>query len=88
MLPKPTHIVTVSVTSHHALFWRKTSQLARLLVEPGIPEVERIFPARKRPLEFRFRFGGDTPSLDAFIEGDDAGCFSRFVGQVRDLRGH
>jgi len=60
-------------------------QLARLLVELGIPEIKRPFLARECPLEIRLCFGGDTPSVCAFIEGDGTGCFALLVGQVRNL---
>jgi hypothetical protein len=61
-------------------------QLARLWVEPGVPEIKRRRRARKRPLEIRFSFRGYTPRVGAFIEGDGAGCFPCFVVQIRCLR--
>jgi hypothetical protein len=63
-------------------------QLARLWVEPGIPEIKRRLLARKRPLEIWLSFRGYTPRVGAFIERDDARCFTCFVGQVRYLHGH
>jgi hypothetical protein len=63
-------------------------QLARLWIEPGIPEIKRCLLARKGASEIRLSFGGDTPRVGTFIEGDGASCFPSFVGQVRHLCGH
>jgi hypothetical protein len=70
------------------LLREKVPQFARLWVEPGVPEIKRRVRARKRRLEIGFSFGGDTPRVGAFIEGDGASCFPCFVGQIRCLRGH
>src|SRR5260370_29027772 len=64
------------------------SQLARLWVEPGVPEIKRRLRARKRPLEIRFSSRGYTPRVGAFVEGDGASCFPCFVGQIRCLHRH
>src|SRR5260370_23535367 len=64
------------------------SQLARLWVEPGVPEIKRRLRARKRPLEIRFSFRGSWPRVGALVEGDGASCFPCFVGQIRCLHRH
>jgi hypothetical protein len=68
------------------LLRKKMPQLARLWVEPGVPEIKCRLCARKRPLEIRFSFRGYTPGVCTFIEGDGASCFPCFVGQIRCLR--
>src|SRR5690349_13841678 len=68
-----------------SLLGRKMPQLARLWVEPGIPEIKRRVLARKRAPELRLGFRSYAPSTGALIEGDRASCFSSFVGQVRNL---
>jgi len=71
-----------------ALLRRKMPQLARLRVEPGIPEIKRRLLARKRAPEIRLSFRDYTPRAGASVERDRASCFPCFVGQVRYLRGH
>jgi hypothetical protein len=71
-----------------SLLRRKMPQLARLWVEPGIPEIKRRLLARKRAAEIRLSLRGYKPRAGALIERDGACCFPCFVGQVRYLRGH
>jgi len=70
------------------LLGRKMPQLARLWVESGIPEIKCRLLARKPAPKIRLGFRGYTPSTCSSIEGDRASCFSCFIGQVRNLRGH
>jgi hypothetical protein len=48
------------------------SQLARLWIEPGIPEIKRRLRARKRESKIRLSFRGYSPRAGAFIETESA----------------
>jgi hypothetical protein len=68
--------------------WCLAPQLAGRWVEPGIPEIERVLLGRKRALEIRLSFRGQTPTVATFIERELAKYFLFFAGQIHCLRGH
>ena len=68
--------------------WSLTPELAGRWVEPGIPEIKRVLLGRKRALEIRLSFRGDTPTVATFIKRESAKYFFCFADQIHCVCGH